>query len=184
MSDLAQAKQTARAVARVTRAACNPALGAQLAEQVLKNPPPTGAHIGGYWPIGSEIDIRPLLLALHESGHELCLPETPPPGQPLRFRAWRPGDRLKPGRFATWHPIGPLVTPDFLLIPLLAFDAQGGRLGYGGGYYDRTVATLPHAFRLGCAFAAQEIEAVPTDAHDIKLQAVATERYFREIKPD
>ncbi len=184
MADLVQAKAIARATARANRAACNPTLSAQLAEQVLNNPPPAGASIGGYWPIGSEIDIRPLLLTLHEKGHVICLPETPPPGQPLRFHAWRPGDRLEPGRFATWHPSGPLVTPNFLLIPLLAFDAQGGRLGYGGGYYDRTVDVLPQAFRLGCAFAAQEIEAVPSAEHDLKLQALATERYFRRITPD
>ncbi len=184
MAETTPAKAAARAAARLRRAACNPALGAQLAGHVLQNAPPPGAIIAGYWPIGSEIDIRPLLVALAARGHALCLPETPPRGQPLSFRLWQPEARLVPGRFATQHPTGPVLTPDYVLLPLLAFDAQGRRLGYGGGYYDRTLAALPNAFRLGCAFAAQEIPAVPADAHDLKLQAVATEHYFRPISPD
>ncbi len=63
-----------------------------------------------------------------------------------------------------------------MLVPLLAFDRSGRRLGYGGGFYDRTLAALPHAARLGCAFAAQEMDAVPAGPHDVRLEAVATER--------
>ncbi len=169
-------KSNARAAALARRAGCDPALGGALAAHVLRDcSPPPGAVVAGFWPLPGEIDIRPLLDGLHARGHVLCLPETPPRGQALIFRAWRPGDMLIPGRFNTQHPADRVITPDFVLVPLLAFDALGNRLGYGGGYYDRTLAALPGAFRLGCAFAAQEMEAVPVDAHDLKLNAIATE---------
>jgi 5-formyltetrahydrofolate cyclo-ligase len=82
---------------------------------------------------------------------------------------------MVPERFGTLRPIGELLIPDMLLIPLLAFDANGGRLGYGGGFYDRTLAALPGRFRLGCAFAAQQVDSVPVGPYDIRLDAVATE---------
>ena len=138
--------------------------------------PPVGAVVGGFWPLAGEIDTRFLLRTLAGRGYEIALPETPDAGDVLRFRTWRPGDVLAPGRFGTQHPTGTVLQPDFILVPLLAFDAKGDRLGYGGGYYDRTLAQLPGAFRLGCAFAAQEIADVPVEATDLKLHAVATER--------
>ena len=79
-------------------------------------------------------------------------------------------------RFSTFRPDGPVVVPDFLLVPLLAFDAAGRRLGYGGGYYDRTLALLPHAVSVGCAYAAQQLDEVPAGEYDARLHAVATER--------
>ena len=137
--------------------------------------PPPGAIIGGFWPLPGEIDTRFLLHALAERGYEIALPETPPIPSPLIFRKWQPGDVLVPGRFGTQHPAGVVLQPDFVLLPSLAFDVNGNRLGYGGGYYDRTLAALPEAFRLGCAFAAQEICDVPVGTNDLKLHAVATE---------
>ncbi len=173
----AQAKAEARAAALIARAGCDAALGLPLGEHVLRDcPPPPGAIIGGFWPLPGEIDIRDLLHRLAAIGHEVALPETPAPGLPLKFRTWAQGDSLVAGRFRTMHPKGALVTPDFILVPLLAFDRLGNRLGYGGGYYDRSLAALPRAFRLGCAFAAQEVEAVPVDANDLKLHAIATEK--------
>jgi 5-formyltetrahydrofolate cyclo-ligase len=132
--------------------------------------------IAGYWPIGSEIDPRPALHRLHRSGAQLALPEATPPGNPLIFRLYIEGDPLLPGLFGTLHPAGPVVTPDLLLIPLLAFDDRGHRLGYGAGYYDRTLAALPRAHAIGCAYAAQQVDQVPTTPHDAALHAVATER--------
>ena len=79
-------------------------------------------------------------------------------------------------RFGTLRPDGPEIVPDLLFVPLLAFDRRGRRLGYGGGYYDRTLAALPGAIAVGCAFAAQEMDEVPAGPHDIALDAVATER--------
>jgi 5-formyltetrahydrofolate cyclo-ligase len=169
-------KAEIRAAAKARRARCDPALGAQLAAHILRDgPPPAGAIIAGFWPLPGEIDIRPLLNILAQRGHALALPETPPRGQALTFRRYTPGSALLPGRFGTVHPAGEIIAPDVILVPLLAFDAAGNRLGYGGGYYDRTFAAHPAAFRLGCAFAVQEIPSVPTEPHDAKLHAIATE---------
>jgi 5-formyltetrahydrofolate cyclo-ligase len=158
------------------RAGCDPALGARLAEHVLRDcAPPPGAIVSGFWPMGEEIDIRPLLHALYERGHPIVLPVTPKIGDPLTFRLWRPGDAMQPERFGTMAPTGPEAAPGFLLVPLLAFDRRGYRLGYGGGYYDRTLAGLPSAFALGCGYAVQEVDSVPVTPYDVRLSAVATE---------
>ncbi len=149
---------------------------ARIAEAILRDcPPPPHAIVSGFWPMGDEIDIRPLLIALAARGHQIALPATPKRGNPLIFRLWQPGDALIRGPFGTSHPAGEPVTPDFILTPLLAFDRQGNRLGYGAGYYDRSFAAAPHAFRLGCAFAFQEVPAVPVGPNDQPLHAIATE---------
>jgi len=176
LTDPADAKQAARARATAARAGCDPSWGSRLAGHVLeRRPPPPGAVVSGFWPMAGEIDLRPLLLALIGRGHAVVLPVTPPRGRPLLFRRWQPGAVLRPGPFGVWQPTGEIMIPDFLLVPLLAFDGRGHRLGYGGGYYDRTLAGLPVAARLGCAFAAQELDAVPVGPYDIALPAVATE---------
>ncbi len=174
--DLVAEKRALRAAAQLRRAGQNPALGAQLARHVLTTmAPPPGAAVSGFWPMGEEIDIRPLLWALHARGHPILLPETPPRGNPLIFRHWHPGMTLVAERFGTHRPTGPIGRPDWLFIPLLTFDRAGRRLGYGGGFYDRTLPTLPGARAIGCAYAIQEVEEVPADAHDARLDAVATE---------
>ena len=175
---LAELKAEARKVALARRATLDPAVGATLTRIVLEHmPPPPGAVVAGFWPIGQEIDIRPLLHALHERGHPIALPVTPKRGLPLAFRRWRPGDDLARGPMGTSQP-GPEaepLTPGFLLVPLLAFDRAGRRLGYGGGYYDRTLAALPGATALGCAYACQELDEVPAGPEDARLTAIATE---------
>lgn len=155
-----------------------PGAGAAVAAHVLRLcPPPPGAAVAGFWPMGTEVDVRPLLDALHTRGHALALPVTPRRGLPLEFRAWAPGEALVPGPFGTSHPgSGGPVAPGFVLVPLLAFDRRGGRLGYGAGYYDRTLRLFPDAFRLGVAFASQEVEEVPMEPHDMRLHAIATEQ--------
>ncbi len=165
------------------RAGCDPAAGTELAINVLRDcPPPAGAVVAGFWPLPGEIDLLPLLHELAARNVPLCLPVTPARGNPLTFRAWRPGEPLAPGRFGTMHPQGEDVTPTFILTPLLAFDANGNRLGYGAGYYDRTFAALPTAFRLGCAFAAQQFPHVPHSPQDVQLHAIATEAGVWNVK--
>jgi len=174
---LIEAKRAVRARMLAAREAWDPVCGAILAGHVLRDlPPPAGAVVSGFWPIGQEIDIRPLLVALHERGHPIVLPETPKRGNPLIFRLWHPGSVMLPERFGTLRPDGDLRLPDYLLVPLLAFDRRGYRIGYGAGYYDRTLAALPGRFRLGVAYAAQELDEVPAGPYDQRLDAVATER--------
>ncbi len=140
------------------------------------------AAVSGFWPIGDEIDPRPLMQALAARGHELCLPVVIARGQPLLFRRWRAGDELRAAAFGTFvpKPEAPPLRPDVLLVPLLAFDRSFGRIGYGAGYYDRTLAGLraeaQSTLALGIAFAVQEVALVPSGAGDQRLDAVATER--------
>jgi 5-formyltetrahydrofolate cyclo-ligase len=141
---------------------------------------PTGAVVSGYWPMRDELDPRPALIALNGRGHPLCLPVVASKSRPLVFRAWRPGDTLVSGGFGTQVPDAAQaeVVPRLLLVPMLAFDRAGYRLGYGGGFYDRTLGGLRAAgavIAVGVAFAAQEIAAVPHDALDARLDWIVTE---------
>jgi len=176
-SPVDEAKQAMRAERIAARAGHDPqAAGEALTVLVLRDcPPPHGAVVSGFWPLEGEIDIRPLLLALHARGHPIVLPVTPKRGLPLSFRVWQPGDTLVAERFGTMRPTGAERLPEFLLVPLLAFDRRGGRLGYGAGYYDRTLPLLTPRFALGCAFAAQEVPRVPMGPRDVALEAVATD---------
>ncbi len=183
MPDLVAQKAAMRAEAIALRNGCDPALGAQMAKHVLHHcMPKPGTVVAGFWPLPGEIDIRPLLHALAIVGYDVVLPVTPARGNPLTFRKWNVDDALLVGRYGTQHTNGVEMTPDFLLVPLLGFDAAGHRLGYGAGYYDRTLAGLPGAFRLGCAFTAQEFSEIPVGEADIKMHAVATEAGIRTFR--
>lgn len=177
--DLTEAKRRLRAEFSVLRA--DPALGLRIAGHVLEQVPVRpGAVVSGFWPLPGEIDVRPLLLALAGRGHAIALPRTPRRGLPLRFHRWRPGDSLERGPIGLSQPAAtaPVLLPDLVLVPMVAFDAGLRRLGHGGGYYDRTLAGLRAAgspFALGIAFAAQQAEGLPADALDARLDAVATE---------
>ncbi len=177
-------KRRLRAVAKARRAAAAET-GALAAEAVCGNlmaavPLPAGAVVSAYWPMGNELDPRPLMLELHGAGHGIALPVVIEAGQPLVFRAWSPGDSLEPAAFGTRipGPDKPALTPAVVLAPLLAFDRQGYRLGYGGGFYDRTLEILRRrgaALAIGLAFAAQEVPAVPRDPNDKRLDWIVTE---------
>lgn len=141
----------------------------------------------GYWPLKDEIDICPLMEALSLRGHNLCLPCTPPKGAPLKFRQWHPGDVLQQGLYNTCEPYGDKteIVPSFVFVPLLAFTLDGRRLGYGGGFYDRTLAKLraeTNVFACGVGFAGQETRGLPTDEHDEQLDGILTEQYFKAFK--
>lgn len=136
--------------------------------------------VAGYLPLRSEIDPRPTMLALIGLGYRIGAPVVVAPGEPLRFREWTPRARLARGAFGVSYPVeGDWIEPDAILTPLLAFDAEGWRLGYGGGFYDRTFAAL-RAQRgvaaLGLAFAGQQVGAVPHGPGDERLDAIVTER--------
>jgi 5-formyltetrahydrofolate cyclo-ligase len=138
-----------------------------------------GKNIAGYWPLGDEIDCRPALEASLNAGALAALPVVAGQGQVLIFRAWRPGDVLEQGPFGTMHPNtrSPVVCPQILLVPLIAFDLEGGRLGYGAGYYDRTISSLRahgQVMAVGLAYDAQRVDAVPVDRHDQPLDGVIT----------
>ena len=185
-TSLVERKAEARRAALARRKGADPAAGGvALARHVLSRcPPPPGALVAGFWPMGDEIDVRPLLSALAERGHPLALPVTPPRGRPLVFRRWRFGDALRPGPFGTSFPAeGEETRPDWLLVPLLAFDRAGRRLGYGGGYYDRTLAGLPGAVAVGCAHSVQEVPEVPAGPDDVRLRWLATENEAFECRP-
>ena len=137
---------------------------------------PPGSVVACAWPLPGEPDLRPLLAILHERGCVVALPETPPRGQALLFRRWAPGCVMLAGRFGTFHPDTGEVAPGIVLVPLLAFDAAGYRLGYGGGYYDRTLAGLPGRLAVGFGYAAQQVDRVPVGPHDMALDMVVTER--------
>lgn len=141
------------------------------------------AIVSGFWPIKEEIDIRPLMVELFDRGCRLALPVVQGRGQRLLFRAWQPGDPLEAGVFGTWQPAasGEAVDPDMLLVPLLACDAEGWRLGYGGGFYDRTLALLGVP-AIGIAYAGQEVASLPRGPHDMALTMVVTENGIRRFR--
>jgi 5-formyltetrahydrofolate cyclo-ligase len=142
-----------------------------------------GAVVSFYWPMGDEADPRALAHALAARGHTLALPVVVVKKSPLHFRAWHEGDALVVHPFGMHEPgvQARTVTPDVLLIPLLAFDAQGTRLGYGGGFYDRTLASLATKRAIGIAYAGQEVGALPCHDHDHPLDAVVTEEGVRRF---
>lgn len=130
--------------------------------------------IGGYWPIGSELDIRPLLYTLVEKGCLCALPSITSGG--LVFRLWTPSTNLEKGAFGIYEPPPtlPQVFPDTLLVPLLAYDKEGHRLGYGQGHYDRYLHKHK-AITIGVGFKGQEVERVPRQSHDFALEYILTD---------
>jgi len=135
-----------------------------------------GRVLAGYMPMRTEIDPLPAMTA-HDG--PVCVPVITGKGQPLRFREWTPGCALIAGDFGALIPAdGAWLEPEVLIVPLLSFDLRGFRLGYGGGFYDRTLEGLRsrHPIQaVGFAFAAQQVPHVPIDATDQQLDAIMTE---------
>lgn len=140
----------------------------------------SGTVVAGYMPMRSEADPLPLMRALAARGAQLALPAVVARDAPLVFRAWRVDEALIAGPFGTRHPAetAAQLVPDLVLVPLAAFDRRGHRIGYGGGYYDRTLAALraqKPVVAAGVAFAVQEVETVPASHHDAVLDVVLTD---------
>lgn len=139
-----------------------------------------GAVVSGYMPIRTEID--PLAVMAQRAGFgPVCVPVIDGPGLPLRFKAWTPDAEMEVGAFGALVPRGAeVLVPDLLIVPLVAFDSSGFRLGYGGGYYDRTLENLRAArntLAIGFAYADQQApDPLPREATDQPLDAVVTER--------
>lgn len=141
----------------------------------------TAEVVSAYWPIRSEVDLRPLIVALRARGQLVALPQVTPDG--LVFRLAAEGDALAAGGFGLSEPgpDAPVVEPRALLVPLAAFDRRGHRIGYGKGYYDRALARLDadaRALAIGIAFSIQEIPRVPDGPHDRPLDGIVTETGF------
>ncbi len=149
---------------------------------------PDPSVFAGYWPIKSEIDPRPLMRCLLAGGWTGSLPVSGPRDQPLSFREWAEGEPLESGPFGVSEPLSNrgTIRPMLLIVPLLAFDRRGHRLGYGAGYYDRTLAALRRAGSLtavGLAFAGQEMDRLPSTEDDQPLDWVVTDKEAFEV-PD
>ncbi|HEX4023336.1 MAG TPA: 5-formyltetrahydrofolate cyclo-ligase [Steroidobacteraceae bacterium] len=133
--------------------------------------------LAGYWPIRREFNPLPLLHECDASGVQVALPVIRVKNEPLEFRRWTPDAPMQVGVYDIPYPAdGAVVQPDALLIPMVGFDAAGYRLGYGGGYYDRTVASLlPRPCLIGVCFELSRIESIRPLAHDIRMDHVVTE---------
>ncbi|MGB0162602.1 MAG: 5-formyltetrahydrofolate cyclo-ligase [Candidatus Puniceispirillaceae bacterium] len=145
--------------------------------------------VAGYWPVRSELNILPFLAALQDRGADLCLPITGPAGTALSFHAWDYGAELDRGRYNIQQPFADAdqLIPDVICVPLLAFDAACHRLGYGGGYYDRTLAALKECGQkvaaVGMAYAGQKLDQLVIGPYDQPLDDVLTPQGWRQA-PD
>lgn len=141
-----------------------------------------GAVLAGYMPMRTEIDCLPAMAAhiATGTGGRVCVPVIPGPAMPLQFHEWTPASRMVEGAFKALVPEdGAELVPTVLIVPLLAFDRRGFRLGYGGGFYDRTLEGLRArgpVTAIGFAFAAQEVAEVPTEPTDQPLDLIVTEQ--------
>ena len=173
------ALRAARRARRKRLAGLDPEASLRAAEHARDLPP--ADIVAVYRAIGSELDVEALSRALVQAGRELCLPVVIERDAPMIFRRWSPGEPLEldeagvPAPF----PLAEVVDPDLIVTPLLAFDGRGGRLGQGGGYYDRTFAARPDALRVGFAYAGQEVNELPAETHDVRLHGVLTETGYR-----
>ncbi len=177
---LAEIKALARVEAYARRKIAHAGRGPQdagfLAEVLAGH---AGRVLSGYMPMRTEIDCLPAMAAHSAAGGRVAVPVIPGPAQPLRFHEWVPGARMVEGAFKALIPEGGAeLVPTVLIVPLLAFDRRGYRLGYGGGFYDRTLEALRAqgpVIAIGFAYAAQEVAEVPIEPTDQPLDLIVTE---------
>lgn len=177
-ADLRRDAAAARAVLAREAGQIGDRLTASFASAILLKPQRV---IAGYHPFRDEADPLPLLRFLAASGWTCALPAVTDTDEGLEFRLWRPGDPLTTGRYGIPAPpeTAERVRPDIVLVPLLAYDGAGRRLGYGAGYYDRALAFLRrtgHVLAIGIAYHGQRVAMVPVQDHDQRLDMIVTEQ--------
>jgi 5,10-methenyltetrahydrofolate synthetase len=179
-SDVARWRRAERARLLAERAALAPAAraaaSAAIARALERLIPQGAAVVSLYWPIRAEPDLREWMQARAASGGGVALPVALAHGRPLSFRAWHPGARMAHGLWRIPYPAeGEEVQPDVTIAPLVGFDAAGFRLGYGGGFFDRTLAALQaRPLVIGVGYAAAEIRTIYPQAHDIGMDWIVT----------
>jgi 5-formyltetrahydrofolate cyclo-ligase len=185
---VSETKRQLRQTLLAARAALFAAPAAQRAPHAIRDlfldtfAPAAGTVVSAFWPMADELDMRPLLQALHARGCVCALPVVAKPRAPLLFREWAPGDVLTASAFGVAEPAPERAvrTPAIAVVPLLAFDDQGYRLGYGGGFYDRTLAELRSSgapfTAVGVGLAGQRLPALPREAFDQPLDWALTEQ--------
>lgn len=170
---------------RGLRAGLAPEVRAAAAARLCAHLTQAAAYVGArqlaaYVALGDEVDPAAIVAAAHRAGSELALPRVEGPGR-MSLRRYRAGDPLVAGRFGLREPSAdaPAVHPaavELFLLPGLAFDDAGGRLGYGGGFYDRLLPLAPDATRIGLLYECQRVARVPTGPHDVRMHMLASER--------
>jgi 5-formyltetrahydrofolate cyclo-ligase len=190
--DVLDLKRRARTAANAARAHAHKTLGDRAGLMLAQHELPITrqserASLSGFYPYQAEINVLPLLARLVSEGWQTALPVVMAKGAPLTFRAWAPGEPTGRGIWDIHIPLetAPEVQPDVLLVPMLAFDRRGYRLGYGGGFYDRTLAELRKlkpVTAIGVAYAEQELAEVPVSEFDEPLDWILTERGVIEPK--
>jgi 5-formyltetrahydrofolate cyclo-ligase len=184
--DLSDIKSAARKAAFARRKAAfeaaPPGQSAYLSEVLAGY---RGVPLSGFMPIRTEIDPVPAMSEAAAHG-PVGVPVIQRPGLPLEFSRWEPGCALREGPFGAMVPeVDDFIEPEILIVPLVAFDARGGRLGYGGGFYDRTLERLRArraTLAIGFAFAAQEAETLPLEPTDQPLDMIVTEQGIRDLR--
>lgn len=184
--DLAARKAALRKALRAARKEHVAALDPRVKALLFMRPPaalaalvPAGATIGLYLAVGDEAPATAYARHFHEAGHRIAMPWFAARGEPMEFRHWASphlDDLLEPGPYGAAQPLadGEPIVPDVLFVPLVGFTADGGRLGQGGGHYDRWLEKHPDVPAIGMAWDSQLAESLPTEAHDRPLAAVVT----------
>lgn len=189
---ITEQKKQARELAQAVRAKVHGELAGKAAQALVETGigfagAKPGCVVSAFIPFGDEIDTRPLLSDLTARGFTTCVPVVVKLASALEFRQWAPEDTLVEGRWNIPVPpdTAPVLEPDVLLVPLLAFDRRGYRLGYGGGFYDRTLEGLrakKPIVAVGVAYAAQEVDEVVCGPYDQQLDWLLTEKGAREVE--
>lgn len=185
-------RSMAKAQRKEARAAAGDGVEGKLAAFLIKHaddiPISHASVVAGYWAMADEIDVIPAMSALTEAlGVRCALPVVVENDAPLLFRSWNDGDELDSGGFGTHHPkeSATVLNPTVLLVPLLAFDMTGYRMGWGGGFYDRTLEQLRagpgSVTAIGVTYAGQEFDAVVRDRYDQPMDWIVTEQWARKV---